>query len=180
MPQTATQERKLNQTVVRLMIGDLTLLEIDAFVFYAQHDLVPGAGYGNIISVRGGPSVQKELKDKGPLETCDVIISGAGNLKPKHIIHAVGPRFQEEGIEDKLRTTMKNCLKAAEEKGFEKIAFPPMGTGFYLIPLDLAARVMFETIRDHLKGETKLKEVIVCVLDKRDYGPFEAQFGKTG
>jgi O-acetyl-ADP-ribose deacetylase (regulator of RNase III) len=73
---------------------------------------------------------------------------------------------------------MKNVLKVAEENGFKRIALPPMGTGYYGIPLEVSARIMLESIREHTGGETGLEEVILCVLDKRDYRPFEAEFKK--
>ena len=87
----------VNNSVVRLVKDDVTDLEVDAFVFYAQHDLALGSGFGTAISARGGPAVQKELEGQGPLATCEVVVSGAGNMKADHIIHAVGPRFQEDG-----------------------------------------------------------------------------------
>ena len=91
-----------------------------------------------------------------------------------------GPRFQEEDTEGKLRTTMLNCLAAAEEKGIERIAFPAMGAGFYGVPLDVCAKVMVETIKGHLQGETKIKEAIICVIDSREYGPFQSRFASLG
>jgi O-acetyl-ADP-ribose deacetylase (regulator of RNase III) len=134
-----------------------------------------GSGFGNAISVRGGPSIKKELDELAPVQTGDVVLSAAGNLKAKHILHAVGPRFNEPDTEGKLRTTVVNCLKAADEKGLKRIALPPMGTGFYAVPLDLCARVMLETIKSYLEGQTGIEEVIICVVDQRELAPFEAQ-----
>jgi O-acetyl-ADP-ribose deacetylase (regulator of RNase III) len=160
---------------IRLIRSDITELEVDAFVFYAQPDLALGSGFGGAIAVRGGPTIQKELDGLGPVETGQVAVSGAGNLKARQIIHAVGPRFNEEDTEGKLRTTVLNSLKAAEEKGAQTVAFPPMGTGFYAVPLDLSARVMLDTIKSYLEGETGLQEVVICVVDNREFVPFEAQ-----
>ena len=164
--------RRLGDRTLRLLKTDLTELDVDAFVFYAQHDLVLGAGFGNMITVRGGPTIQKELKGHEPVQTCDVVLSDAGELKARHIIHAVGPRFREPHTEDKLRLTMRNVLDLAREKGVKTLAFPPMGTGFYGIPLDLSARVMCEEIERCLAGDTTLEEVSICVMDKREWTPF--------
>ena len=172
------ETKKLNGTVVKLEKADITELEIDAFVFYAQHDLALGAGFGTAIAVRGGPKIAKELEELAPLETCEAVVSGAGRLNAEHIIHAVGPRFRETDIEPKLRTTILRCLELAEEKGFARVAFPAMGVGFYGIPLDVSARVTFDTSQEHLKGESGLKELIVCVLDTRENKPFEAALAK--
>jgi O-acetyl-ADP-ribose deacetylase (regulator of RNase III) len=104
-----------------------------------------------------------------------VVVSGAGNLQADWIVHAVGPRFNEEDTEGKLRTTVLNSLKAADAKGVKRIAFPAMGAGFYAIPLDICSRVMLEAIKAYLEGETGIQEVVICVVDKREFTPFEAQ-----
>lgn len=174
MTEAVREGLQINRTTIQLIKGDITDLEVDAFVFYAQHDLALGSGFGGAISVRGGPSIQKELDAMSPLQTGEAVVSGAGNLKARYIIHAVGPRFQEEDIERKLRTTVQNCLSLAEEREIERIAFPAMGAGYYGIPADLCARVMLDVIHTHLKGETCMREVLLCVLDTHQYNAFKA------
>jgi len=166
---------QINQSVVRLIKDDVTDLDVDAFVFYAQSDLVLGTGFGGAIGVRGGPSVQKELDELAPVDIGEAVVSDAGKLKAKHVIHAVGPKFQEEDTEGKLRTTVLNSLRRAEDVGAERLAFPAMGAGYYGIPPDLCARVMLEVIKNHLEGETAIKEVIICVLDTDQKNAFKAQ-----
>ncbi|MBU8933692.1 MAG: macro domain-containing protein [candidate division Zixibacteria bacterium] len=168
-------ELTVNDRSLRLVKGDIIDLDIEAVVYYAQHDLNLGSGFGTAISIRGGPEVQKELKELGSLKTTEAVVTGAGEMKAKHIIHAVGPRFQEEGLENKLKATIDNALKQAEGKGIKAIVFPPMGTGFYGVPLDMCARVLLGSISDHLAGKTSLREVTVCLLDNREYKPFQAQ-----
>ena len=90
-------------------------------------------------------------------------------------MHAVGPRFQEEDLEKKLETTVRNCLSQAEAKGIKRIAFPPMGAGLYGIPLDISASVTLGTIVDCLKNSSKIEEVVIFLLDNRDYKPYQAQ-----
>ena len=171
------EQTEVAGSTLRVIKGDLTLMPLDAFVYYAQHDLVLGAGWGNAIGVRGGPSIQKELNELGPVETCDVVVSGAGELKAKYIIHAVGPRFQEEDLEEKLRRTMRNVFAAAEEKGVKTLGFPAMGAGFYGIPLDDCARVMIEEIERFLREGTALEEVVISLVDARERKPFLARLG---
>lgn len=165
----------IGRATLGLIKDDITDIDIDCFVYYARHDLALGSGFGGGIAVRGGPSVQEELNGRGPLKTTEVVVTGAGDLKASSIIHAVGPRFQEENLGEKLSRTVINCLKAADERGLSRIAFPPMGTGFYCVPLDVSACVMLTTIRDYLNGETNIREVIICLLDKREYLPFQKQ-----
>jgi len=168
---------KINEGVIRLLRGDITELEVGAFVYYAQPDLGLGSGFGGAIGVRGGASVQKELSAisaEGPIPTGEAVITGAGKLKADHIIHAVGPRFRELDTESKLRRTMLNCLALAEEEGLETIAFPLMGSGYYGIPPTVSAKVMMEAISEHLSGSSGIREVIVSVFDTPQFNAFEA------
>lgn len=175
MPETVAESLSIHRGCLRLMRTDITELEVDAFVFYARHDLALGAGFGNAIAVRGGPAIQKELDELDPVETGQVVVTGAGKLKANFILHAVGPRFREPDTEGKLRTTVRNALEAAEQKGVQRIALPPMGAGFYGIPLDVCARVMAEAIASHLQGDTGIQEVTICAMDDRELKPFAAQ-----
>lgn len=168
-------EKKINGKTLRLEKGDVTDLELDAFAFYAAEDLALGSGYGTAISIRGGPSIQEELNGHAPLAVGEAVLTGAGEMKASYIIHAVGPKFQEADEEAKLRKTMASALKRAEEKGIKRLAFPPMGSGFYGIPVDLCARVMLETIREHLSNSTQIDEVIICAPDSREFNPFTKQ-----
>jgi len=170
--QTSVSEKSLGSGTVRVEKGDITLLEVDAFVFYASHDLKLGTGIGGAISVRGGPAIQEELDRIGKLETTRSVATGAGDLKARYIIHSVGPRFQEPETEHRLAATMQSSLELAREKELERIAFPAMGCGFYGVPLDVSARVMFEAFEQHLGGPTTVKEITVCVIDNRELKPF--------
>lgn len=175
MATSVVEPVKIGRSTVRLIRGDITMLDVDAFVFYARHDLALGSGFGNAISVRGGPSIKKELDELGPLQTGEAVATGAGNLNASYIIHAVGPRFNEPDTEAKLRATVLNALRAAEEKGAKRVALPPMGAGFYAIPLDVCSSVMVRAIKAYLEGETNIEEVLLCVMDQREYAPFESQ-----
>jgi O-acetyl-ADP-ribose deacetylase (regulator of RNase III) len=172
-----SDEKKVNQSTMRLIKGDITDIDVEAFVFYARPDLKLGTGFGNAISVRGGPSIQKELDElPTPVDVGEAVISGAGKLKAQYIIHAVGPAFQEENTEEKLRKTVASSLKQAEDKGIQQVAVPLMGAGFYGVPMDTSAKITLGTIRDHLANNTKLKEVVVVALDNRELKPFKTQF----
>ena len=176
MPEAVMERTQVGSSTVRLIRGDITQLQVDAFVYYAQPGLALGSGFGGAIAVRGGPSIQKELEGRGPLETGQAVVSGAGNLEASYIIHAVGPRFNEPDTEGKLRTTVLSALRAAEEKGVRRVALPPMGAGFYGVPLPVCAQVMLSAIKSYLEGPTQIEEVIICAGDSREYAPFEAQF----
>ncbi|MFH2037122.1 MAG: macro domain-containing protein, partial [Candidatus Zixiibacteriota bacterium] len=92
-----------------------------------------------------------------------------------YIIHANGPKFQETDIPVKLKNTVINCLKAAEDKGIKQVVFPAMGAGFYGIPLDQSAEITLTAIREYLNNGSKLEDVTVCLLDNREYIPYQSK-----
>jgi O-acetyl-ADP-ribose deacetylase (regulator of RNase III) len=172
------KEKILNKTVLRLQAGDLTALPVDAFVYYAKETLDLGSGYGTAIQVRGGDTIKKELQAIGRIGMGESVITTAGNMAAKHIIHACGPKFHEPELGRKLRDSMLSALRCAGQKGLKSIAFPPMGAGFYGIPLDLCANVMLDCIKSFLQGGTSLEEVIICVVDDREFRAFQDKFDK--
>lgn len=165
-------EVKVGKATIKLQHGDLTALPVDAFVFYAREDLELGSGYGTAIQTRGGASTKRELEEIGSIQMGEAVITGAGEMNAKHIVHACGPKFQEADLENKLRTCMESSLKVADKTGLKTLAFPPMGAGFYGVPLELSADVMLDCIKSFLEQDTSLEEVIICVIDYRDYVPF--------
>lgn len=166
---------KINNTEVKVVKDDLTAMEVEAIVFYARPDLKLGSGYGNAIATRGGPSIKKQLDEIGSADITEVVVTEAGMLKTKHIMHSVGPAFQEEGIEKKLKSLMDNTLAKAEEIGFKQVAFPIMGAGFYGIAPDAAITIMLTSLKEHLKNSTSLKEVLLCGNDNREYRLFASK-----
>ena len=121
--------------------------------------------------------MQKELADLGRVEVGGAVRTTAGNLPQQWIIHAVGPRFQEEDTDAKLGATVRAALRRAEEARATRVAFPAMGAGYYGIPNDVCARVMLETIRAHLAQGSSLTEIIICVLDAPQFAAFESRMG---
>jgi len=168
-----TDEIIINKTKIKLLKTDITDIEIDAFVYYAREDLELGSGFGTAISLRGGPSVQKELKKIGGKKPTEVVITSAGDMKAKYIVHAVGPKFQEEDMDTKLATTIRNALEEADKKGIQRIAMPAMGAGFYTVPIDTSAKITGNVLKEFLQNETNIKEVVLCMLDSKQYKAFQ-------
>ena len=166
----------IQNCTLHLIQQDITDFEVEAIVFYARPDLALGSGFGSAITRRGGPAVKKELDKIGSINPTEAAITTAGNMKTSYIIHAAGPAFQEEQIEEKLRVTILNSLKCAEEKGIRHIAFPPMGAGFYGVPLSSCREIMFRTIREYLANGGAMSEIVICANDPREYRAFEGAF----
>ena len=158
---------------IRLQVADITAIDIECFVYYARTDLKLGSGFGGAIAIRGGPEIQQELDKLAPINVGEAVLTGAGELKAKYIIHANGPKFQEEDIEKKLKTTINNVLKLADSKGIKSIALPPMGAGFYGVPLKTSAEICLDTATEYLQNGSSINEIVFCLLDNREYKAFE-------
>ena len=167
-------ELRVNEKIIRLMVGFITDIgDMDGIVYYARPDLTLGAGFGTAIATQGGPKVQEELKKAGSADITEVVVTGGGNLQAKYILHAVGPRFQEEDSEEKLKATMLNVLRKAQEHKLRKIVFPAMGAGFYGIPLEVSARVTLGAAREFLEKAVEPREVVFCLRDSRELKVFQ-------
>jgi O-acetyl-ADP-ribose deacetylase len=173
---TQQLEATVNGKLIRLQKGDLTALTVDAVVFYARRDLQLGGGFGSAIQSRGGAAIKKELDAIGSIETGGAVITSAGSLQARHIIHACGPKFREPDTEKKLRTCMQSALEQARAAKLKTVAFPPMGAGFYGVPLDLTAKVMLDVVHRFLHTQSSIEEVIICVMDDRELRAFRPQF----
>lgn len=168
-------EKKVGRKVIRLAVGDITDIEVEAFVYDITENAQLGSGYGSAITQRAGKAVQDQLDQIGKCPPGEAIYTTAGDLKAKHIIYINGPKFHEPGTEEKLRRAVKAGLALAEVKGIKQLAFPPVGTGLYQVPLDLCARVLMETVTDHLTKAGKLEEVVFVAFDTRELKPFKAK-----
>ena len=166
-------QRALGGTVIRLVQGDLTELEVDAIVNAANAQLILGAGVAGAIRTKGGPTIQQECDRIGGTTVGQAVITGGGNLKARHVIHAVGPRMGEGDEDDKLRNATLNSLKRATESGLQSIAFPAVSTGIFGFPKDRCARIMLETSRSFVtQEETSLREVLFCLWSREDFDVF--------
>ncbi len=159
-------DRKINNSVLELIQGDITELSTDAIVNAANTHLVLGGGVAGAIRMKGGPRIQAECSKKGPISTGEAVITTGGELKAEYVIHAVGPR-QGQGQEDeKLKSATLNALKVADVNGLKSIAFPAISTGIFGFPMDRCAEIMLSATIDYLQGPTSLERVIFCLYDQ--------------
>ncbi len=167
-------ERTVKGKTIALIQGDLTELEVDAIVNAANAQLVLGGGVAGAIRTKGGPSIQEECDQIGPIEVGEAAITGAGNLKARHVIHAVGPRMGEGDEDRKLqRATAHSLLRAAESK-LRSVAFPAVSTGIFGFPKDRCAQIMLQEVKRFLEEEpTTLERVIFCLWSAEDLAVFE-------
>jgi O-acetyl-ADP-ribose deacetylase (regulator of RNase III) len=162
-------ERQVNGKVIRLIQGDLTELSVDAIVNAANAQLILGGGVAGAIRTKGGPSIQEECDRVGGTTVGQAVLTNAGKLKARHVIHAVGPRMGEGNEDEKLRQATLNSLRRATENGLRSIAFPAISTGIFGFPKDRCAAIMLQTARDFLRDQnSSLTEVIFCLWSKDD------------
>jgi O-acetyl-ADP-ribose deacetylase (regulator of RNase III) len=156
-----------------LVDGDITELEVDAIVNPANSALQLGGGVAGAIRRKGGPKIQEECDRIGGTPVGTALITTGGNLKAKHVIHAVGPRLGEDDEDRKLRDATINSLKLADQHQLKSIAFPAISTGIFGYPLDRCADIMLSTTIDYVRGKTGLEKVIFCLWGEEAYTTFE-------
>jgi len=166
-------KKTINQSVIELIDGDITEQETDAIVNAANEHLVLGGGVAGAIRRKGGPKIQEECNIKGGTYVGGAVITTGGNLKAKHVIHAVGPRMGEGDEDVKLNHATINSLKVAEDQGLNSIAFPAISTGIFGFPIDRCAKVMLNATISYLKEHSKLKKVVFVLWGQEDYKVFE-------
>jgi O-acetyl-ADP-ribose deacetylase (regulator of RNase III) len=158
--------------------GDITLQEVDAIVNAANSRLAGGGGVDGAIHRRGGPGIMAETDQKYPqgCPTGSAVISGAGKLKAKHVIHAVGPVWSggHRGEAELLAGAYRRSLELAVEHQCTSIALPALSTGAYGYPMDQAARVALATAIQWLKQHGKPALVRFVLFGPAAYEAFAA------
>ncbi len=169
---------QVNNSEIELIQGDITESGTDAIVNAANDQLILGAGVAGAIRSKGGPSIQEECNAIGYCPVGGAVITGGGNLKARHVIHAVGPRQGEGDEEAKLKNATLNSLKVADQNNLKSITFPAISTGIFGFPLDACARIMLTTAKEYLTGSTGLQHVVFALFDEKSFKAFEDQLKK--
>ena len=164
---------QVNASTIELLEGDITDQDTDAIVNAANEHLVLGAGVAGAIRRKGGAKIQEECNLKGGTYVGGAVITTGGNLKAKHVIHAVGPRMGEGNEDTKLRSATINSLKVASDQGLSSISFPALSTGVFGFPIDRCAKIMLEATISYLKERSKIKNVVFVLWGQPAYSVFE-------
>jgi O-acetyl-ADP-ribose deacetylase (regulator of RNase III) len=156
--------------------GDITEMEVDAIVNAANNDLILGGGVAGAIRRKGGPSIQKECNAIGPIQIGEAAVTGAGNLPAKFVIHAASMALGGQTTKESLRSSTRDSLLKAKEKGVKTIAFPAIGTGVAGCPMKRCAKVMLEEVEEFLRTEPVLEKVYFVLFDERALNIFRETF----
>jgi len=165
----------IQNSVLELTEGDITEMETEAIVNAANDRLVLGGGVAGAIRKKGGPEIQQQCNKIGGTFVGGAVITTAGSLKAKYVIHAVGPRMGEGNEDQKLKNATLNSLKLADEKAIKSIAFPAVSAGIFGFPIQRCAEIMLQTTIDYLNGQTGLELVLFCLFGRDSYEVFENQ-----
>jgi O-acetyl-ADP-ribose deacetylase (regulator of RNase III) len=169
------KELKIKNSIITLVQGDITELDMDAIVNAANTQLRLGGGVAGAIRRKGGPIIQQECDKIGGTFVGGSVITSGGNLKARHVIHAVGPRMGEGNEDNKLKNATLNSLKLMDDTNLKSIAFPAISTGVFGYPIDRCAKIMINTTKEYLGGETQIKKVIFCLFTASDFEVFERE-----
>lgn len=170
---------EIGSAVVELFQGDITELEVDAIVNAANNRLWMGGGVAGAVKRKGGREIEEEAVAKGPIPVGEAVVTGAGRLRAKFVIHAATMGQDLVTDETKIRDATANSLKRAQELGMESIAFPALGAGVGGFPLSQAASIMFEEVERSLqKPGSSLRRVVLALFGSEAYQTFERELGK--
>ena len=165
----------MNGTALELLDGDITELEVDAIVNPANEHLQLGGGVAGAIRKKGGKSIQEECDRIGGTPVGTAVLTNAGNLPVKHVIHAVGPKMGEGEEDRKLASAVRASLALADRQGLKSIALPAISTGTFGFPMDRCARITLTEIHRYIQGGTKLARVIVCLKGDDAFNTFRRE-----
>ena len=145
--------------------GNLLEEPVEAIVNATNGRLAHGGGVAGIISRAAGPALQQEsdalVRKHGPFPTGSAVVTTAGKLPFKGVIHAVGPRYGEGDEEAKLFQALVAAFQRAEERGWNTVSFPAVSSGIFAVPLEICARAYLKAARASPLGKVRL-----CLRDQ--------------
>jgi O-acetyl-ADP-ribose deacetylase (regulator of RNase III) len=166
---------QLEGTQLDLVSGNIAELDVDAVVNAANEELQLGTGGAGAILEYGGPSIQEECNRIGGTPVGTAVLTGGGNLKARHVIHAVGPKMGEGDEDRKLQSAIRSSLALADRHGLRSIALPAISTGNFGFPMDRCARILLTEVYRYLQGGTKIERVVVSLVDDETFEIFKRE-----
>ncbi|OJU91366.1 O-acetyl-ADP-ribose deacetylase [uncultured Acinetobacter sp.] len=165
---------------ISILKGDITQIAVDAIINAANTSLLGGGGVDGAIHRRGGVAIlaecQKIRAKQGGCAVGEAVITTAGDLPAKYVIHTVGPTWLngEKNEPILLENAYRNSFKLADHLGLKTIAFPNISTGIYRFPKQLAAQIAFKVINDELKQSQSVQEVIFVCFDDENFNLYQS------
>lgn len=172
--------------MVRVIAGDITGIPADVIVNAANSGLMGGGGVDGAIHRAGGPVIHaacmKIVAEKGGCPAGEAVITGAGNLPAKYVIHTVGPvwRGGHAGEDELLKRAYRNSLLLALENGARTVSFPNISTGVYGFPKERAAQIAVKEVKSFLEEHSGIDEVLFVCFDRENFGLYQKLIEEEG
>jgi len=176
--------KTINQAKLSIIKGDITRQATDAIVNAANSSLMGGGGVDGAIHRAGGPAILEACKQtvsrQGRLPTGQAVITTAGNMKAKYVVHTVGPIWHggSQKESELLASAYRESLKLAAENNLTGISFPSISTGVYSYPVDEVSRLALKTVASFLSETTPIKEVVFVLFDSRTFEAYASALQK--
>ncbi len=167
--------------MIELVVGDITEQEVDAVVNAANSTLLGGGGVDGAIHRAGGPSILAECRELGGCRPGDVKATSAGNLKAKHVLHAVGPIWRGGNANESklLASCHERAIALAAELGDRTVAFPAISTDAYGYPLEQAAPIAIEATQRAMREHPEVEVARFVFRDESALAPYREALGGT-
>jgi len=168
--------------VLELVTGDITQQTTDAIVNAANSQLAGGGGVDGAIHRAGGPAIMAETRQRYPqgCPTGDAVITGAGQLPARYVIHAVGPIWHggHQREAEQLASAYAKSLAVAVAHQCHSVAFPSLSTGAYGYPVAFAAQTALCTVLAFLREHQQPSCVRFVLFDSGTYTAYAAALGE--
>lgn len=158
---------------IELKIGNIVEVEAEAIVNAANRELILGGGVAGAIRKAGGDSIQEECNRLGPIPLGESVVTSAGKLKAKYIIHAASMSLGTWTTTNSLTKAVKSSLRRAIELKVKTIAYPAIGTGAAAYPVHRCAKVMLSIFKEHLQKYSIPEKIYIILYDQKSYDTFQ-------
>ena len=170
-------QKYVNEVLLEAFQGDITTCAVDAIVDAANSGLLGGGGVDGAIHRAGGPAIMEECRKirqkQGGCPTGEAVVTTAGKLPAKYVIHTVGPIWQGGNRQERqlLRNCYINSLRLGEKLGVCSIAFPNISTGVYHFPKEEAAKIALDTVSEWIENNNSftIKEIYFVCFERDNY-----------
>ncbi len=166
---------------ILLLQGDITELAVDAIVNAANRSLLGGGGVDGAIHRAAGPQLLAECKTLNGCETGEAKLTAGYRLPCRYVIHTVGPVYRQRPQDAQLLAACyRNSLELAVAHDLKTVAFPAISCGVYGYPVEQACVIAVDTVRDFLRRETSLQQVLLVVFDETHYRLYHDYLSRSG
>ncbi len=168
----------MSQTVIEIVQGDITHLQVDAIVNAANHSLLGGGGVDGAIHRAAGPQLLAECRSLGGCPTGEARMTAGYLLPARHVIHTVGPVWHggAQHEEQLLAACYRNALRLAASAKLQSVAFPSISTGAYRFPIQRACQIALRETLAFVRRESSLQRIVFCCFSAADLNCYQRAY----